>query len=223
MEDPCIYLSEMCTRIEEATGQVVSGSTICRVLGRNGFSRKKVQLVATEQSMERRALFRAQVLQFTPDHFVWLDESGSDARHHIRKYGYAVRGIRPVYHRVLARGRRVSALAAISTNGLVGVDLTFGTVNGDDVFADFVRGTVIPEMEPFDGSIKKSIVVMDNCTIHHVRAVKTLLGDAGILLIYLPPYSPDLNPIEETFSYVKYYLKNHDDLLQVVTDRQHHS
>ena len=156
-------------------------------------------------------------MQFTPDHFVWVDETGSDARHHIRKYGYALRGIRPVKHRVLARGRRISAVAAISTDGLVGVDFTVNTVNAD-VFADFIRGTVIPEMEPFDGSIKKSILVMDNCAIHHVHTIKTLLDDAGILLIYLPPYSPDLNPIEEAFSYIKYYLKDHDELLQEVND-----
>lgn len=41
-----------------------------------------------------------------------------------------------------------------------------------------------------------------------------LLQDAGILLIFLPPYSPDYNPIEETFSSIKYYLKDHDEILQ---------
>ena len=48
--------------------------------------------------------------------------------------------------------------------------------------------------------------------------MKMLLEDAGILLIFLPPYSPDLMPIEEAFSSVKYYLKDHDELLQTVTD-----
>ena len=42
--------------------------------------------------------------------------------------------------------------------------------------------------------------------------------DAGVLVIYLPTYSPDLNPVEETFSYVKYYLKDHDEVLQSVKD-----
>ena len=41
---------------------------------------------------------------------------------------------------------------------------------------------------------------------------------AGILVLFLPPYSPDYNPIEELFGYVKYYLKEHDDILQVVGD-----
>lgn len=58
-------------------------------------------------------------------------------------------------------------------------------------------------MEPFDGSPKKSVIIMDNCTIHHVHHVKQLLDDAGILLFFLPPYSPDFNQIEEAFSSVK--------------------
>ena len=112
---------------------------------------------------------------------------------------------------------RISAIAAISTSGYVGVELTYGTVNGD-VFTDFVRGTLIPEMEPFDGEIKKSVVIMDNCSIHHVEEVKTLLDEAGILLFFLPPYSPDYNPIENAFSAVKSYLKDHDELLQSIND-----
>ena len=146
--------------------------------------------------------------------FVWIDESGSDARNHIRKFGYALRGMTPTYHRKLGRGKRVSAIAAIATSGLVGVELTTGTVCGE-TFLDFVRGTLIPEMEPFDGTAKKSIAIMDNCSIHHTGEVQQ---ENGILLMYLPPYSPDLNPIEETFSYIKYYLKDHDQELQSVTD-----
>ena len=45
-----------------------------------------------------------------------------------------------------------------------------------------------------------------------------MLQDAGILVIFLPPYSPDLNPAEELFSLVKYYLKEHDEVLQAVND-----
>ena len=78
-----------------------------------------------------------------------------------------------------------------------------------------MRGELIPNMNPFDGSSSKSIAVMDNCAVHHVPIVEDLFGDAGILLIWLPPYSPDLNPIEEAFSSVKAYLKRHHDILQL--------
>ena len=63
-----------------------------------------------------------------------------------------------------------------------------------------------------------SILVMDNCSIHHVDQVKEELHSAGIMVIFLPPYSPDLNPCEELFSYVKYYLKDCDDILQCMDE-----
>ena len=217
-ENPCISLQEMCNKIEEATGLLIAGSTVCRVLKRNGYTRKQIQTVARQRSVDYRAYFRATVANFTSNQLVWLDETGSDARNHIRRYGYSLRGITPVYHRMLIRGRRVSAITAISNDGLVGVELTHGSVNGD-IFADFVRGTLIPEMQSFDGSTeKKSVVIMDNCSIHHVRVVKDLLDSAGIITLYLPPYSPDYNPIELAFSSVKYYLKQHDELLQISSD-----
>ena len=219
-ENPCLYLRELCHAIHEATGVIVSGSTVCRTLRRIGFTRKKVQQIARQRLCEFRAAFMAQVLQFPREFFVWVDETGSDARTNIRRFGYSLLGQSPQYSRILTRGKRVSAIAAISSEGLLGVELTSCSVNSDKFF-DFVRGTLIPNMQPFDGSNSKSILIMDNCSIHHVDAIKELIQDAGILLIYLPPYSPDLNPIEETFSSVKYYLKDHDEILQCVRCRRY--
>ena len=87
-----------------------------------------------------------------------------------------------------------------------------GTVDGQTF--DFLWGTLIPRMRPFNGSIPNSVVIMDNCSVHHIQEVKQLLNKVGILVLFLPPYSPDLNPIEEAFDYVKSYLKKHDVLLQ---------
>ena len=87
-----------------------------------------------------------------------------------------------------------------------------------DYFVDFVRGDLVPNMLPFDGTNPKSIAIMDNCSIHHVQAVVDICDAAGILLLLLPPYSPDYNPIEKTFSYIKGYLKEHDQILQVLDD-----
>lgn len=74
-------------------------------------------------------------------------------------------------------------------------------------------------MNPYDGSSSKSIAVLDNCSNHHVPGIVDLFRLAGILVLFLPPYSPDYNPIEESFSYVKYYLKRHDYLLQLLDDK----
>lgn len=60
--------------------------------------------------------------------FVWADETGSDARDHIRRFGYALRGMTPQSHRLLARGKRVNAIVALSSSGLVALDIVIGTV-----------------------------------------------------------------------------------------------
>ena len=152
-ENPCLYLSEICLGIYEATRAKVSGATVCRILKRYGFTRKKARQVARQRCVEFRAAFIVQVSQFDPRCFVWVDETGSDARNHIRKFGYELRGLTTHYHRFLVE--RVSAIAAISSDGYVGADLTTGSVNGEK-FLEFVHGTLIPEMEPFDGSVRKS-------------------------------------------------------------------
>ena len=207
-----MYLREICQLIEEATHTRVSGSTVCRILRKNGYTRKKIQQVARQRSVEYRAAFMAQVLQYDQEYFVWVDETGSDAKHHIRKFGYALRGQTPVYHRFVAQGKRISAIAAISCEGLVGVELTTGSVNAEK-FLNLFKALLFLKWSHLMAQEVNSY----NCSIHHARLVKDTLQDAGILVIYLPLYSPDLNPIEEAFSYIKYYLKDHDELLQVVT------
>ena len=99
----------------------------------------------------------------------------------------------------------MSAIAALSYQGLNALELTDGTVNSN-IFFDIVGGSLIPEMQPFDGYNPTSIALMDNCSIHHTQEVAELSLEAGILQIFLPPCSPDLNPIELEFWYVNYGL-----------------
>ena len=212
IENPSMYLREICSEIKDITDTDVSPSTICRVLSAHGFTRKKVQHVALHQSILYRANFIANISCFPKEMLVWIDETGCDKRDLLRKYGYSFRGERSTCKRLLIRGRRISAIAALSYQGIMDVSITSQSVDGDK-FCDFVRGCLIPNMMPFDGTNPTSVVVMDNCSVHHVQEVNQLLEDAGIVSIYLPPYSPDLNPIEEAFSRVKGYLKDHEDIM----------
>jgi transposase len=50
---------------------------------------------------------------------------------------------------------------------------------------------------------------MDNASIHHSDMVTALRQDAGVLLLYLPPHSPDMNPVEEFFAWLKQFIKRH--------------
>lgn len=217
LDNPALYLSEVCQKVSDITNVVVSAPTLCRIIHRHGLTRRKIQQIALQRSSQYRGKFMAEVQMYKPEQFVWIDETGCDKRDSIRKYGYAMRGERPVYHRFLHRGQRVSAIAALCTDGVIAVEYSVGTVDGDK-FVDFVRGSLIPNMLPFDGTNPRSIAVLDNCSIHHVESVVDLFTDAGILVLWLPPYSPDFNPAENAFSKVKYYLKEHDEVMQVVSD-----
>ena len=136
---------------------------------------------------------------------MWLYETGTDNCTYVRTYGYAIHGDTPRYHRSLNCGNRTSVITALSTDGLVAMELINGNTNTDKFF-DFVWG-LIPYMNSFDGSCAKSILVLDNCSIHRVDEVLEVFRSTGIVVMFLPPYSPDYNPVEEAFSYIKYYLK----------------
>ena len=91
-------------------------------------------------------------------------------------------------------------------NGLLDVKFIKETTNGD-TFYDFLQSQVLPHLIPFDGQNPHSVVVMDNCTIHHVEGIATMIQEVGCLVHYLPPYSPDYNPIESAFSKVMLELQ----------------
>ena len=82
---------------------------------------------------------------FSREMFVWVDETGSNTRDHVRKYGYALWGMRPICHRLLCRGRRINAIAAITSSGILALETISDTVNGD-LFFYYLRGSLIPNM-----------------------------------------------------------------------------
>ena len=111
-------------------------------------------------------------------------------------------------------GQRISAIGVLTTRGIEDFYLVEGNINGD-IFLNFVQRCLLSVMLPFDGDNPWSVLVMDNAAIHHVEAVIDLLTAAGILIRFLPPYSPDLNPIEEAFSKVKAYQSTRNPRLLV--------
>ena len=95
----------------------------------------------------------------------------------------------------------------MSLEGMQDVQLVEGTVNGEK-FEDFVINTLIPILNPFDGNNNHSVVNMDNCAIHHLDQVINLIETrAKAKVIFLPPYSPDLMPLEEVFSEIKSIMR----------------
>ena len=102
--------------------------------------------------------------------FVFVDETGSDRRDAMRKFGYSLRGRQCVAKRLLVRGERVSAIGAITLDGILNYQFIRGTVNGDR-FREFVERELLPHLMPFDGTNSNSIVIMDNASVHHCQEV----------------------------------------------------
>eukprot|EP00732_Lithocolla_globosa_P005465 Lithocolla_globosa_v1_NODE_5669_length_1204_cov_3.101828.p1 type:complete len:134 gc:universal NODE_5669_length_1204_cov_3.101828:735-334(-) len=77
-----------------------------------------------------------------------------------------------------------------------------------EVFLQFLNDKLIPTLTPFPGP--RSIVVMDNASIHHDPRVRFLIENAGAYVVYLSPYSPDFNPCELSYDWIKDWLKRRD-------------
>ena len=133
--------------------------------------------------IELQARFRAEMSFFSVDQLVWVDETGCNKKSAIRKAGYALKGITPEYHRKLVKSKRLSSVAAISIDGVIAVDFSHDSMNAE-FFYEFGQGSLIPNLLPFNGQNSKSVVIMDNCSIHHADYVEQLFHIAGILLLF---------------------------------------
>ena len=217
LNNPGIYLREVQTELYDITGSWVDCATLCRTAERLGLTRQKMKRVAIRCSEIIRAQFMAEIEAFDPDMILFIDETGCDRRNLVRHLGYGLRGITPVTQQLLVYGQRISAIGVMSTRGIEDAYLVEGNVNGD-IFLNFIQRCLLNIIQPFDGNNPRSVVVIDNAAIHHVDAVIDLITAAGALVRFLPPYSPDLNPIEEAFSKVKAYLKDNELVYQSTAD-----
>jgi hypothetical protein len=124
------------------------------------------------------------------------DESAVNVLTTFRENGWAYKGVRAQKQTNFVCGQRYSLLLAISSSGIIYCE----------AFLRWLEG-LLDHMNPYPAP--HSILVLDNCRIHHVPGVAEMCAAKGIRLVYLPPYSPDLNPIEECFSFVKSYIRRH--------------
>jgi transposase len=131
---------------------------------------------------------------------VFLDESGAQTSM-TRTYGRAPRGQRVVAKVPAGHWRVVTVIGAVRTSGPFAAATVVGATDSD-VFRAYVREVLAPELRPGD------VVVMDNLSPHKASGVREAIEGAGATLRYLPPYSPDFNPIENVWSKVKGRLRS---------------
>lgn len=131
--------------------------------------------------------------------YKFVDESGINLAL-TRLYGRARRGQRAVGSTPINYGENVSLIAALDSNGLDAPMMIAGAVDGE-VFRVWTEQVLCPTLAVGD------IVMMDNLQAHKVRGIREAIEGRGARLIYLPPYSPDLSPIEQCWSKIKTALR----------------
>lgn len=130
---------------------------------------------------------------------MFLDEVGAHTAL-TRLYGRAARGERLVGRVPQGSWEMTTLISAIRRDGVVG-SLEFPGATDEMAFRTYLRRVLVPALRPGD------IVVLDNLAAHRVPAVARLLRRAGVGVWYLPPYSPDFNPIEKIWAKVKALLR----------------
>jgi transposase len=134
-----------------------------------------------------------------PASFVFLDETGA-ATNMIRRYGWGPKGKRLVDAAPHGHWRTTTFLAGLRSTGIIAPLVLDGPMTGE-AFRAYVEQFLAPSLSPGD------VVVMDNLAAHKVAGVQEAISAAGASVLYLPPYSPDLNPIEQVFAKLKALLR----------------
>lgn len=134
-----------------------------------------------------------------PEKLVFLDESGININM-TRCYARSKGGSRAVDAVPLWKPQNITVLSSIRLNGEADYT-TYAGGTTSERFIDYLKNILIPTLS------SDSIVIMDNMRSHHTKAVKDLLAQADVHYLYLPPYSPDLNPIEKMWAKIKVFLR----------------
>jgi transposase len=134
-----------------------------------------------------------------PAAFVFLDET-SASTNMIRRYGWWPRGRRLVDAVPHGHWHVTTFLAGLRSSGIIAPLVLDGAMTGP-AFRAYVEQLLVPALTPGD------VVVMDNLAAHKVAGIREAVAAAGASILYLPPYSPDLNPIEQLFAKLKALLR----------------
>lgn len=193
-EQPDATLAEL----RERLGISCCLMTISRALERSGISRKKKTRFAEERDSPRvqkeRQEFREKVATVDPERLIFVDETGATTAM-TREYGRAPIGER-VPSETPGAWKNVTLISGLRGSGVV-ASFAFSGAMDQAAFETYVEKILVPELHEGD------VVVWDNLSTHGSAAAKAAIEAVGARVERLPPYSPDLSPIEEMFSKVK--------------------
>ena len=202
MENCDITIDELCVLLA-AEGIEAKRSTLGDFLLAQGLSRKKKTAHAAEQERPdvaaARATWRNEQAGLIAERLVFLDETWARTNM-ARRYGRAPRGERVVAAIPHGHWKTTTFIAALRHDRITAPCVFDGPINGASFLA-WVQQALVPTLSAGD------IVIMDNLSSHKVAGVHEAIEAVGATPLYLPPYSPDLNPIEQVFAKLKAILR----------------
>jgi transposase len=164
-------------------------------------------VLASEQNRpdvaDARLRWREGQASLDPQRLIFIDETGC-ATNMIRLRGRALLGKRLRGSTPHGHWKITTFTAGLTSTGMTAPMVLDGPMNSD-CFKAYVNQFLVPALKPGD------IVVMDNLSAHKSQDIRSAIEAAGAELRYLPPYSPDLNPIEQAFSKLKAHLRKHKE------------
>jgi transposase len=214
-----LTLEELCDRYEKAYGVRVSIGTMYNTLERLNITRKKKTFSDpkknTIENQLKKEIYDKKIAEIEPENRFYIDETGT-CLNMAPLYGRSFKNERCYDQRPTNQGTRVNSIAILTTDGIKAhYDYTESLTS--ELFIIYLTIFVLPIMTG------GQTLILDNHPVHTSNMVKDFFNQHNIQFLYLPPYSPELNPIEEAFSKFKQYIKKQkprvvDKLLEVIKD-----
>ena len=153
---------------------------------------------------------------FAKSSLYYLDESGFESTTDHRTHGRAKQGEKVISDISGKRAKRVSVIAALNDKNIIAPGYFEGYTDSE-VFNLWLAKSLIPELK------KGDVIIMDNASFHKTARTKEIIEEAGCILVYLPTYSPDLNPIEKKWAHIKArirkFRKKYESLEEALDDQ----
>ncbi|MCC8952707.1 IS630 family transposase [Bradyrhizobium sp. Pear77] len=200
--NPDITLAEL-RELLKHRGISAGIASLWRFFQRRKITLKKKTAHAAEQrrgdiNAAREEWFKGQI-DLDPDRLVFIDETSANTKM-ARLYGRSPRGERCRAAVPHGHWKTTTFTAGLRSDGLIAPLVLDGPMDGD-AFLAYVEQSLAPSLRPGD------TVIMDNLPAHRVHGIREAIQAVGASLLYLPPYSPDFNPIEMAFSKLKALLR----------------
>jgi transposase len=223
-DKPWLYLDEIRVFLRRRVGKTWHYTTIWREMHRLGYTLQAAVYKAKQRNEAERDLYRERLSLYLTDarQALFIDETHKSSNASRRRRMWSKKGVSPSVDAFFEEDfrRRYTLIGACDINGFVNEacqivererdkndrDPERGTVDSDR-FEDYILTHVVPVLGNWYRAEPRSVVIMDNASIHGSDRVRDLIEGAGAKLIYTAPYSPDLNPIEFMFSVYKAALQ----------------